>query len=148
MLKNYKILSRVLLMWVVIATTLSCKTVLYRHPETVFPRIEISEGGGFTGALSIYQVLDNGQVFFRDMGDTTFQEVNRVSKKEAREIFALVRQKVVAEETINEPDNIYRSISYLTSEGTATSTWYRNRSELDEVYNTILTKINNQNVVR
>jgi hypothetical protein len=126
----------------------SCRTPYFKHPDETFPKIVIAEGGGFTGAVTYYWVLPNGQIFIKDGSDTTLVQANPMSKKEAQKLIKLVHSTLSGGETINEPDNIYRFISYIGSEGTLTSTWYRNRSELDELYYTILTKINEQNMVK
>lgn len=126
----------------------SCRAAYFSHPDAVSPKIVIAEGGGFTGAITYYWVLPNGQIFIKDGSDTLLTQANPMSKKEAQKLIKQVHATLTGGETINEPDNIYRSISYVGSDGTLTSTWYRNRNELDELYNAILTKINEQNMVR
>lgn len=133
-----------LLLVLAILATPACKTMHHTSGDQ-FPRIELSEGGGFTGALAIYRLYPDGAVFFRDMSDTAFRKLNPISHRKAGRIFKEVKSAVTGGETIYEPDNIYRSISYITKDSMYTALWYSKRPEMDSLYNQIMYRINEQN---
>lgn len=133
-----------LILTVVMLASPACKTVRYKTGDP-FPRIELSEGGGFTGALAIYRLYPDGAVSFRDMSDTAFRKLNPISRRKASGIFKETESAVNHGEVIYEPDNIYRSISYITKDSIYTALWYHKRPEMDSLYNTILSCIHEEN---
>jgi hypothetical protein len=68
-------------------------------------RLEFGHGGGFTGAVTTYYLLDNGRIY-EDMTDkTAYKRVNSVGKDEAASLFSDC-QKLATLKT-DAPGNMY-----------------------------------------
>jgi|GEM_PF-3811278 len=110
-----------------------------------FPRLEVSEGGGFTGAVSTYSVLTNGQVFHSNSFSGGFTVYGKVGKKDAVNWIKEVKKSIAIPTPVKEPDNIYRVFKVIEKDTTYEAVWYEKRSGLDSIYNKIISKIESEN---
>jgi hypothetical protein len=69
----------------------SCHTTKYTSPDS-FPgkQVIVSEGGGFTGQVKEYILLENGQVFIKTVMPSSLTESEQIKTKSAGEVFERV----------------------------------------------------------
>lgn len=74
--------------FLLLAATLffACKSPVYQASSFPKERIELGEGGGFTGNYTTYVILPNRQVFAKFDYQTEFVEAPPLSKKEYKKI--------------------------------------------------------------
>lgn len=108
------------LLVLLVLITQSCK--VYTLPSSAPKRLELAEGGGFTGAVTTWVVLPNGQLFQKNTFDTawqTYQSIKpRVAKRHIKEV-----ENLLLKENILQPDNMYRSFHLITKDTTVYSQW-------------------------
>lgn len=127
--------------------TSACKTVTSVKADS-FPKIEISEGGGFTGAVAAYRIESSGRVFKRETGDSGFVEIRSVSANTARTLIQKVETHFKKNKQINEPDNMYKTLSLLQKDSTLSSVWFNRQPKLDEIYSEIYNAITLENPIK
>ena len=64
----------------------SCKSIQYSSNALPKNRIEIGEGGGFTGNYTTYVILPNRQVFVKFDFETEYRSAPEIDKKSYRKI--------------------------------------------------------------
>ncbi len=69
--------------------------------------IILGSGGGFTGAVSQYYLLENGLVFRSGNTDTTFTEVGKFEKDIASQLFESYQTLNFDKQVLDEPGNRY-----------------------------------------
>jgi len=113
------LLSTILLAMV---TIFACNTTKYTADELPDKQFYFGNGGGFTGAVNEYMLLDNGQLFKHDSGEYT--ELPKVKKKKAAELFKTYYDLKLDELQFRRPGNMYyflrmkdKDTEYYTSWG-------------------------------
>lgn len=91
---------------------LSCQTGSYQASALPPRQLCFGEGGGFTGAVKEYTLLENGQLFFREGVDSPLQELKPVRRSRARALFSELEEMNFSGITLDEPGNIYRFIEW------------------------------------
>jgi hypothetical protein len=122
----------------------ACKTQ-YPGPEASLPHLEISEGGGFTGAITTHYLLKNGQVFRAIPLSSSNQALQPIKKRDAKKYMRSVKLATTGKEVIYEPDNIYRILRYVDKDTSYSVLWYGGRAELDSIYQGIIRNIEKAN---
>ena len=51
-------------------------------------RIEFGNGGGFTGAVTTYYLLEDGKIYEETADKTAYTRINKIGKDEAKNLFA------------------------------------------------------------
>ncbi|MFZ1790923.1 MAG: hypothetical protein WAT92_21545 [Saprospiraceae bacterium] len=69
--------------------------------------IILGSGGGFTGAVSQYYLLENGLVFRSGNTDTTFTEIGKLEKDIANQLFESYLTLNLDKQHLDEPGNRY-----------------------------------------
>ena len=113
----------------------SCRT--YTSPFQAKKYIRISEGGGFTGALTTYYVLKNGEVFYQIPNTDKTRKMASIQKKDARYFFRQTKKYVSDSNLVKDPDNIYRVLEYATRDSSYSFVWYHGHPQLDSLYDQI-----------
>jgi len=100
----------------------ACSTKSF-HPET-YPQqqIRFGSGGGFTGFVRQYALLDNGHLYKQEGADSTFTFIEKLSKKQIRSFFKDIPAELV-ETSFHHPGNRYYFVAYHTSTQTNRLTW-------------------------
>jgi len=89
-----------------------CKTNSYTPYDFEGPSIRIGSGGGYTGQLREYYILSNGQVFFGINKEGFVNELDRLSKREATQIFNNYSSLKFGDLNIDKPGNMYHYIIF------------------------------------
>lgn len=83
----------------------------YKHDQ-----IHFGQGGGFTGMLTYYALLEDGRLYQRDMKDSSFTQVDTWKHDFVTQMFS--NYKLFRFDTIDhyEPGDIYYFIEYHSSD--------------------------------
>ena len=82
-------------------------------PSNLFPadysgdQIHFGQGGGFTGNVSYYVILENGRLFQKQQKDNSYTHVTTWKKNFTREIFTDYEELRLDTLTYSEPGNLY-----------------------------------------
>ncbi|MEZ4773390.1 MAG: hypothetical protein R3D00_09415 [Bacteroidia bacterium] len=84
-----------------------CKSQDYQ-PET-YPDAQIifGSGGGFTGMVSTYVLLEDGRIYDKAPTSDSFSLLKKGKKKMAKALFAQLNEMKMAETTVDAPGNLY-----------------------------------------
>jgi hypothetical protein len=86
--------------------------------------IAFSTGGGFTGAETIFTVLENGQIFSASsLNPSQALPLGKLPTKSAKAFFEKVNQINWAKTPINDPGNVYHTLSFGTKENMIKQVW-------------------------
>ena len=101
----------------------SCNRPTYSLQSPPADHLVFGSGGGFTGAVTEYYVLPDGQLFLVDglQKDTTALEP--IKRKQAKEIVAQCQALNLREQAIQQPGNRYYFIRQGTVDGIVEATW-------------------------
>ena len=99
-----------MLAWLMLALGLNgCKT---HQPDNLPPtQLRFGSGGGFTGALTEYVLLENGQVFVSKSLEANHQLLGKVKKAKAKALFKSWESQPFAKEEFQHPGNMYYFVS-------------------------------------
>lgn len=86
---------------------LSCRTQHTSPLNYKGKMIVVGNGGGFTGAVSSYYLLDNGAVYRTGRTDTSFIEVGKMEINEIANVFQNYTSLKIDAMELNEPGNRY-----------------------------------------
>lgn len=92
----------------------SCRTT---YTTESFPENQLffGSGGGFTGMVTEYLLLDNGQLYKHPAPDV-YEEMNRIKKKKAANLYAQYDTLGLDDLMFNQPGNIYFFIRMVNGE--------------------------------
>lgn len=87
--------------------TLSCSRTTYTLENLPDAQITFGKGGGFTGAVTEYTLLENGQLFKKDGVGKEMLEIKSTKRKMAKKVFQQMNELKLMEKNFNHPGNIY-----------------------------------------
>ena len=120
--KNCQMKNRLLLSLPVLFFFLwSCKS--YTPENWPEKRLIFGSGGGFTGAVTEFVLLENGQLFTHVGAETPFRELTRIGRRTTKDLFSKAAQMKELDASVNEPGNIYYFISEWQSGAERRITW-------------------------
>lgn len=101
----------------------SCNRPTYSLQSPAADHIVFGSGGGFTGAVTAYYILPDGQLFKVDglQKDTTVLEP--LKRKHTKKIFKVIQGLNLGKLAINEPGNLYYFIRQSTTDSLQEATW-------------------------
>ena len=110
----------------------ACKSTKYT-PEN-FPQKQLlfGTGGGFTGQTRTLVLLENGQVFLKEMGATAFSELPKVKKKEAKSFYEAADDLQLGTLNFNHPGNLYQFVELQKDGGAVRATWGDDKFPVDQ----------------
>ncbi len=100
-----KIITISSIVFLVLTTVWACNTTKYSVDDLPDKQFYFGNGGGFTGAVNEYMLLENGQLFKHDAGDYT--ELPKVKKKKAAQLFKTYYDLKLDEFHFRRPGNMY-----------------------------------------
>ncbi|MFT4664092.1 MAG: hypothetical protein ACI8YQ_002522 [Polaribacter sp.] len=110
----------------------SCKTTKYTPTDFPDAQITFGSGGGFSGLVTDYTLLENGQLFKRSSKDKLFVPIKGVKKDAVAQAFKNFNFLGLDKMEVNDPGNLYYFIEFKTEEGTAKKlTWGNSKSEME-----------------
>ena len=74
-------------------------------------QIVFGSGGGFTGIVKEYCLLDDGRIVTKEAKDTTFNIVARIGKAKATACFEDSKKMKLSTMKFSEPGNLYQFIA-------------------------------------
>ena len=90
-----------------VATMVACSSGKAVPAEDRGEQLHFGQGGGFTGVVTYYVLLDDGRIFSRDTdGADTY--LTTLERPLTRQLFAHYRQVGLDKQQFNEPGNLYR----------------------------------------
>lgn len=101
---------------------LSCRTT-YTSAEMPPLQLRFGSGGGFTGAVSTWCLLENGQLFWQENAKSEFVAKGRASRKAVKAVFAQAEELGLLDAEISQPGNMYSFIEMKTDTGSGKATW-------------------------
>jgi hypothetical protein len=112
----------------------SCSSSKVKQPsEFADAQITFGSGGGFTGLVTDYTLLGNGQLFKRSSKDNQFVELKKGKKNAAQQALENYTFLGIDQLTVNDPGNLYYFIEHKTKEGkTHRLTWGNGASPQEE----------------
>lgn len=117
-------------LFLIISVSVSCKKyTVDKMPEY---QIHFGEGGGITGAITEYCLLENGQLFDKKHFTEDFVAYKTVKKKIAKEQFKTCEDINIQSIILNNPGDKYYYISYETPAQKHRITWGRNKEEVPQ----------------
>lgn len=87
----------------------SCKS--YKPENWPEKRLLFGSGGGFTGAVTEFVLLENGQLFTRVGVETPYKELKKIGRSTTKNLFSKASQLKELDAGVNQPGNIYYFIS-------------------------------------
>jgi hypothetical protein len=121
-----KVLTPVLLIFGMCVMLMSCKsnakvTSLDNYTKNM---IAFSTGGGFTGVETIFTILENGQVFSASGLDPKKTMLfGKLPVKATKSFFEKANQINWEKEAINDPGNLYHTLSFGTNGSMKKQVW-------------------------
>lgn len=109
---NKMIISAWLILTPILPVLQSCKT--YQPDQLPATQLRFGSGGGFTGAVTEYVLLENGQVFVRESLEGVYQPLGKVKKSQAKAIYQSWENKDLAKKAFQHPGNIYYFVTMVT----------------------------------
>lgn len=91
----------------VVATMVACSSGKAVPAQDKGEQLHFGQGGGFTGSLTYYILLDDGRIFSR-AADSTDTYLTTLERPLTRQLFAHYRQVGLDKLQFNEPGNLYR----------------------------------------
>ncbi len=93
----------------------ACKTTTYSSENLPEKQLYFGSGGGFTGLVTEYLLLDNGQLFKVPSPDV-LEEMKKVKKSKAAELYTKYTELGFDDLIFNQPGNIYYFIRMVDGE--------------------------------
>ena len=98
-------------------------------------QIRVGSGGGFTGFVMTYYLLDNGQLYSRQSPDTTYHFLGNQSTASTKRLFAAVETKCRIKNTrFNKPGNMYKFVQWKKGKRDYRVTWGATDATAPAVY--------------
>lgn len=116
----------------------SCNHKIYSPLSYEGEMLEWGTGGGFTGAVKSYCVLDNGFYFKSEDNGKTYLEMGKMKKSEVRQFFDNYKKMGLSSMELNEPGNRYYFISLKSAKSEHKLLW--GKKELENRVPSILHK--------
>lgn len=101
----------------------ACKTQGYTPTQLPERQIVFGKGGGVSGEITEYILLENGQVFRSSSFSGKMVELRKIEKKQARQFFEQIAGLQLDKEKFDHPGNMYYFITYKTPDNPGKVVW-------------------------
>ena len=85
--------------------------------------IEFGSGGGFSGAVSSYTLLDNGTLFQNEAFQDTSTLIKKLDKNLTLQIFTNYQVLSLSDMIINDPGNLYKFVTFIDGDSKHKLVW-------------------------
>jgi len=117
-------MSRVALFLIISTLFIQCKTKDYMTPYEYEGRtISFGSGGGFTGKVLGYTLMDNGQIFQGTNLEGNVTALKKISKEKVTQCFNNYDRLGLAKLKIDSPGNMYQYVTMKDGDTTNKLTW-------------------------
>lgn len=117
-------MSRIILLTLIVSCLFSCKTKQYLPENYNGKIIKLGTGGGFTGQLIEYTLLENGQVFRSSNGGRS--ELTRLERNKAQQMFDNIYSMQFHHILLDDPGNMYHYLEIIDMKETHKIQWGAN----------------------
>ncbi|MBK8852221.1 MAG: hypothetical protein IPN73_19000 [Saprospiraceae bacterium] len=124
--------------FLILIAMISCNHKIYSPLSYEGEMLEWGTGGGFTGAVKSYCVLDNGIYFKTEDSGKSYLEVGKMKKSAVRQFFDNYDKLGLSSLKLNEPGNRYYFISRKNTKSEHKLIW--GQKELENKVPSILHK--------
>ncbi len=112
----------------------SCKT--YDSPDNYPERqIVFGSGGGFTGKVQSYTLLENGQLFHHNGISNTTKELEKIDKTKAKDLFNKLSKADIENTKYDDPGNMYYFVKSKKGTKEHSVTWGGQKGKTPEACN-------------
>jgi hypothetical protein len=115
-----------------ITLLMSCKSHQYTFKKMPTTQLIFGSGGGFTGMITEYLLLENGQFFQVDTYTQEKIEIKHARKSRTEKMFNALDKIDILKVECNMPGNIYYFIRYKTDAIDHCLTWGDPAANIDE----------------
>lgn len=109
----------------------SCKAQQYTIDDLPSKQLIFGRGGGITGEVNTYTLLENGQLFHNNSLTADYKELNSIDKKQAKSAFEKMATLKLSEIDFNHPGNMYYFIEEVDGDKKHRVTWGAHDYEVD-----------------
>lgn len=102
---------------------ISCQHKTYSPLTYEGKMLEWGTGGGFTGAVSTWCLLDNGRIFKSEDNGKTYQEVTKITRTASTQFFDNFTTLGLRQMKLDEPGNKYYFLVLREKEGVHKLVW-------------------------
>ncbi len=125
----------------------SCKTKQYAATALPDKKIVFGKGGGFTGAVTEYILLENAQLFEHPFLQDSLVTMEAMKKKTCKQAFKTLDKIDKSKLGVQEPGNLYYFLHYHDGENHYETTWgaakYTIDPEVKSIWDQLMAEINN-----
>ncbi|RMG71014.1 MAG: hypothetical protein D6722_07580 [Bacteroidetes bacterium] len=129
-------------LWLVFA----CKSSLPLPGQAKGPQIRFGSGGGITGAVTTYTLLEKGHLYRHTSRPDSLTYLWQVPRAERKAFFARIEDLDLATKPLMQPGNLYYFLEYRTETDSARSVWGAPGAQVPEeilsLYKDLTAKVN------
>lgn len=105
------------------AVLFNCKSQQHTFANLPEAQLIFGRGGGITGEVTSYTLLENGQLFYTNTLTKEQKQIKSVPKKEAAAYFLKMKELQLSEMEFNHPGNLYYFIEEVQGDEKHRVTW-------------------------
>lgn len=117
---------------IIVLSLFGCKSQQYTFDELPEKQLVFGSGGGMTGAVDTYVLLENGQFFHTNSLTKEVKELESISKKEARKCFVKLEELSLSKMDFDHPGNRYYFLEEVKNDSIHKVVWGSNGNEISE----------------
>lgn len=121
---------RILLLSLFSVFLFSCKSQQYTINDLPESQLIFGSGGGITGGVSTFTLLENGQLFHNNSLTKEHVELESITKKEAKTSFEKMEALRLSEMDFNHPGNMYYFLEEVKGDTLHRVTWGSNDHDI------------------
>jgi len=110
----------------------SCKSQRYTLNDLPDTQLIFGSGGGITGEINTYTLLENGQLFYNNSLSKESKEIESLSKKEAAVCFQKMKGLQLSQMNFNHPGNMYYFLEEVKGDERHSVIWGSNEHNISE----------------
>lgn len=134
-----------LLSFLAILCVCGCTAQKYSPDTYTGTRLYFGSGGGITGAVTTYCLLDNGRLFRAEDLKESFERAGKVPAKKRKALFEQCQNLDIHQYKISRPGNLYHFIELRDEAGQTRLTWgatdYQPAPEVLELYRELMAAV-------
>ena len=120
---------------------LACKQTKYAPGNFPDRQLRWGSGGGFAGKETTYTLLDNGQIFVREMGGA-LTEAGRIKDKKAKAFYDMIGTLGLDTLHFQHPGNLYDFIEVLNGDSVNRISWGEKNIQVDPKIRDLFRQLN------
>lgn len=120
---------------------LACKQSKYAPGNFPDRQLRWGSGGGIVGKETTYTLLDNGQIFVRDMGGT-LTETGKTKAKTAKALYEMIGTLGLEKLDFQHPGNTYDFIEVLNGDSVRRISWGEKNIPVDPKIKDLFNQLN------